>query len=121
MPSVISHKSLLLIKFKYTMGTCFTNLRLFFHEFSFITKTPFPPLRKELNTVRVQLLSEASKLFSQAVFQHIVVRKTASSQGILQGAKNMEVRLYEIVTLGRIRENSPPQGCNCLLCAQICV
>ena len=101
------------------MCTYVTKLRLFCHEFSFIINTRLPTLRKELNTFRAQLFAEAPKLFPHDEFQHVLVRKTASSECILQGAKNMEVRGCEIVTVERIRENSPPQGCNCLLCVQI--
>jgi len=47
-------------------------------------------MRKELNTVRAQLFVEASELFPYDAFQNVDVRKTASSECILQGAKNME-------------------------------
>jgi hypothetical protein len=40
---------------------------------------------------RVKLFAEASELFTHAVFQFVVIRKTASSECILQGAKKMEV------------------------------
>ena len=113
---MISHKSIFLIQFNCIICTCFTDLILFFHEFSFIIKTHFPTLRKELNTVRAQIFAEASELFPHDVFHHVVVRKTASSECILQGAKNMAVRGYEIVTVGRIRENSPLQSCNWFFC-----
>jgi hypothetical protein len=39
---------------------------------------------------RVKLFAETSELFTHAVFQLVVVRKTASSECILQGAKKMK-------------------------------
>jgi hypothetical protein len=73
------------------MGTLFTKLRLFFHKVSFTINTLFPPLRQTLYAGRVKLFAEASVLVTHAVFQLIVVRKTASSERILQGAQYMEV------------------------------
>jgi hypothetical protein len=73
------------------MGTSFTKLRLFFHKVSFIINILPPPLREMLNAGRVKLFAEASELFTHAVFQLVVVRKTASSECILQGAKKMDV------------------------------
>jgi hypothetical protein len=75
----------------------FYEVEIIFPRILFITKTIFQTLRKQLNTVRVQLFAEVSELFPHDVFQHVVVRKTASSECILQGAKYMEVRGYEIV------------------------
>ena len=48
-------------------------------------------MRETLYTGRVKLFAEASNLFTHAVFQLVVVRKTASSECILQGSKKMEV------------------------------
>jgi hypothetical protein len=48
-------------------------------------------LRQTLYAGRVKLFAEASELVTDAVFQLVVVLKTASSERILQGAKNMEV------------------------------
>jgi hypothetical protein len=51
---------------------------------------------------RVKLFAEASLLFTHAVFQLVVVRKTASSVCILQGAKKMEVGGCSIRTADRM-------------------
>ena len=40
---------------------------------------------------RVKPSAEASGLFTHSVFQAVVVRKTASSECILQGAKDMKL------------------------------
>jgi hypothetical protein len=45
-------------------------------------------LREMLYSGRLKLFVEAWDLFKHAVFQHFVVRKTASSGCILQGAKD---------------------------------
>jgi hypothetical protein len=62
-----------------------------FHKVSFIINTLFPPLRQTLYAGRVKLFAEASVLFTHAVFQLVVVRKTASTERILLGAKNIYV------------------------------
>jgi hypothetical protein len=48
-------------------------------------------LREALYAGRLKLSVEASELYTYAVFQFVDVRKTASSECILQGAKKMEV------------------------------
>jgi hypothetical protein len=48
-------------------------------------------LRETLYAGRVKLFAEASELFTRVVFQLVVGRKTASTEGIIQGPKNMEV------------------------------
>jgi hypothetical protein len=68
------------------MGTSFSKRRLFFHKVSII-KTLFPPLCETLYAGRVKLFAEASELFTHAVFQLVVIRKTASSECSLQEAK----------------------------------
>jgi hypothetical protein len=57
----------IVIKFTYIIGTVFINLRLFFHKFSFIINTLFPPLQETLYAGRVKLFAEASKLFAHAL------------------------------------------------------
>jgi hypothetical protein len=79
------------MKLTYITGTSFTKLGLFFHKVSFIINTLFSPLRETLYASRVKLIAEASELFTHAVFQFVVDRKTASSDCILEGAKKMEV------------------------------
>jgi hypothetical protein len=48
-------------------------------------------LRETLFADRVELFAEESELFTHAVFQLVVVCKTAFSERILQEAKKMEV------------------------------
>jgi hypothetical protein len=48
-------------------------------------------LHETLYAGRVKLFAEASELFTHAVFQFVVVRKTASLECILEGTKKMEV------------------------------
>ena len=43
-----------------------------------------------MSVCRVKLFAAASELFTHAVFQVVVFRKTASSGYIFQGAKNKE-------------------------------
>jgi hypothetical protein len=69
------------------MGTPLTKLRLFFCKAFFNINTIFPRLRETLYAGRVKLFAEAFELFMHAVFQLIVVGKTASSPCILQGAR----------------------------------
>jgi hypothetical protein len=78
------------MKFTYIMGTSLTKLRLFFHKVFFIVDVHFPSLRKMLYAGSVKLFTEASELFTHAVFELVVVRKTASSEFILPGAKRMK-------------------------------
>jgi hypothetical protein len=76
------------IKFTYITGTSFSKFRLYFQKVFFIINT------LSLGTLcagRVQLFAEAPELFTHDVFQLVVIRKTASSEYILKGAKNMEV------------------------------
>jgi hypothetical protein len=75
------------MKLTYNIGTSFTKLRLFFHKVYFFINTIFPPLSQTLYAGRVKLFAEASELVTHAVFRLVVVRKTASSECILQGAK----------------------------------
>jgi hypothetical protein len=63
--------------------------RLFCPQVSFIIKTLFPPLRGTLYAGRVKLLAEGPEIFTHALFQFVAVRKTASSEGLLQGSKKM--------------------------------
>jgi hypothetical protein len=69
------------------MGISFTKSKLFFHKVSIINTLFSSPLCETLYAGRVKLFAEASELFTPAVFQLVVVRKTASSESILQGAK----------------------------------
>jgi hypothetical protein len=78
------------MKFTHIMGTSFTKLRLFFNKVFYTINTFFPPLRETLYAGRVKRFAEASKFSTHAVFQLVVVRKTASSNCIHQGAKKME-------------------------------
>jgi hypothetical protein len=75
------------------MGTSFTELKLFPHEIFFVISTHISTLRETLHACRVKLFAEASQFFAHAVFQLVVVvvYKTASSECILQGTRNMEV------------------------------
>ena len=91
------------------MGTAFTALRLSLHEVLIINPL-FPPMHETLCAGRVKPSAEASGLYTHAVFQP-VVRKTASSECILQWAKEMRVR-------GRMKEKSPPYCCSFLSCRQ---
>jgi hypothetical protein len=53
-------------------------LRLFFRIVSSIINTLFKPLRETLYVVCVKLDIEVSQVFTHAVFQLVVFRKTAS-------------------------------------------
>ena len=68
-----------------------SKLRLFSHKVFFIFNTIFPPLHEALCASTGKLFVEAPEFFRRAVFQLVVVvvRKTASSEGILQGAKKV--------------------------------
>jgi hypothetical protein len=70
-----------------TQSTFSTNMRLlFFHKFS-TRNTLFTPLRDILYARSVKLFAETSELFMHAVFRLVVVRKTVSSECILQGVQ----------------------------------
>jgi hypothetical protein len=63
-------------------------LSLSFREAFFMISALFPRFRETLYAGRVKHSAEAPELFWHAVFQLVVVvRKTASSECILQGAK----------------------------------
>jgi hypothetical protein len=74
------------------LGYAFTKFRLFFHKVSFIINTPFPPLQEMLYASCIKLLAETPEFFTHAVFQLVIVHKTASLECLLQRAKKMEVR-----------------------------
>jgi len=77
-------------------GTFFAKLRLILHEVSFSTNTIFRLLRETLNAGRVKLFAEALELFTHAVFQLVVVRKTAHLGGhTAAGQKDVEVGAAE--------------------------
>lgn len=78
------------MKFMYSMGTSLAELRLFFHKVSFIINTLFPLLCEMLYAGCMKLFAEASELFTHAVFQPVIHKKT-SLECIHQWAKNMEV------------------------------
>jgi hypothetical protein len=73
------------IKFTYIMSTSSTNVRLFFQKFS-ISNTLCTPLLEILHAGSVQTFAETSELFMHALFR-LVVRKTASSECIIQGGQ----------------------------------
>jgi hypothetical protein len=101
------------MKFTYIMGTSFTKLRLFFHKVLFIINTLFQPLCEVLYTSHIKLFAEASKLFTHAVFQLIVIHKMASLEYMLRGGhKDGSGRVLNL-DLWRMGENSPPR-CSCL-------
>ena len=58
----------IIIKFTYIMDIQFTNLRLFFHNVSFIMNTVFLPLRKMLYVDHWKLFDRASKISMHTVF-----------------------------------------------------
>ena len=65
-----------MMKFTYCISYTFvTELKLFFHKVSTINT----PLSESQDAGRVKLYAEASELFTHAVFQLVVLRKTASS------------------------------------------
>ena len=91
------------------MGASFTKLRLFFHIVSIIINKLFPPLRETNYAGRVGLFAVQS-----------VVGKTAASECMLHGAKNMKVGWCLIRSVGRkMMENSPAHCCSRLPCEQI--
>jgi hypothetical protein len=67
----------------------FLGLRTKGYKVSSIINTLFPPLREALYVGRVKLFAEASELFAHALVLLLVVRKTAFSECILQGAKKL--------------------------------
>jgi len=73
---------------------------------SFTINTLFPPMRRTLYAGRAEPSAEASGLYTHALLQVVVVvvRKTASSECILQGAKNMEVVGCQIGNVERMRK-----------------
>jgi hypothetical protein len=89
----------------YITDTPFTALRLFLHKVSFTIDTLFPPTRETLYAGRVEPSAETLGFYTRAFLQLVVFRKTASSECILQGAKNMEVggcQIGNVETIGRI-------------------
>ena len=74
-------------------GYIFYKVEIFFLKLSFIINILFPLFFCEtLYAGRLKLFAEVSKLFSHLVFHLVVVRKTASSEYIFQGAKELEIR-----------------------------
>ena len=62
-------------------------------------------MRETLYVGRVEPSAEASGLYAHALLQVVVVRKTASSECMLQGAKNMEVVRRQTGKVERMRKN----------------
>lgn len=77
--------------------------------------TFLPLLRETLYAGRVKFFAEESKHFTHVVFYVVIIRKTASSECILQWTKRMEVAGCSIGAVGRMRSNSPPHSYNCTL------
>jgi hypothetical protein len=61
------------------MDTSFTKFGLFLHKISITINTLFPTFHETLYAAVLIIFAEASELFTHAVFQLVVVRKTASS------------------------------------------
>jgi len=63
--------------------TFVTEFKLFFHKVSIINTLFLPTLSETQDAGRVKVYAEASELFTHAVFQLVILRKTASSEFIL--------------------------------------
>jgi hypothetical protein len=85
------------------MGASFTKFRLFFHSVFLIINTLFPILHVKMYAGCVKLYAGTSDIFTHAVFQLVVARKTASSECVRQGAKEMEEVVCQIGTEWRMR------------------
>jgi hypothetical protein len=85
------------------MGASFTNFRLFFHNVFLIINTLFPTLHVKMYACCVKLYAETSEIFTHAVFQLVIAHKTASSECVFQGAKEMEGGGCQIGTEGRMK------------------
>ena len=94
--------------FTYITGIPFTALRLFLHTVSFTIDTLYPSTRETLYAGRVEPSVETSGLYTHALLQLVVVRKTASSECIIHGAKNMEVGGCQIGNVETMRKNWGP-------------
>ena len=103
------------IKFIHAKCTSFKKLRLFFHKVSFTNSILFPPLHEILYAGHLKLFCEVLELITHPAFQLTVICKIASLECTLHRAKKMEVGGCKIRKMGRMRENSPPHCCNCLL------
>ena len=73
------------------MGTSFKGLRLFFRKVSFIINKSFPFSHETLCAGHIKLFAAASVILPHAVFQLVMLCKTAFWECIHQGAKRMEV------------------------------
>ena len=85
------------------MGASFTKFRLFFHNVFLIINTLFTTLHVKIHARCVKVYVEMSEIFTHAVFQLVVARKTASSECVLQGTKEMAERGCQIGAEGRMR------------------
>jgi len=65
--------------------------QIIFPQSLFHYQHPFHRLPETLHDGCVNIFAEASVLFTRVAFYLFVFRKTASSESILQGAKEMEV------------------------------
>ena len=88
-------------------GTAFTKMRLFFHSLLDYKHT-FATLCEILYARCIQLCAEAFELFRHAQLQLIIICKTVSSRCILQWAKEMEERGWQIWTIGNTRKSTLP-------------
>jgi hypothetical protein len=70
MPVIFSQKLqfTIMIAFTYTLGTSFTELRLFFHKFSNINNTVILTFCETLYADSIKLFAEASEIFTHVVF-----------------------------------------------------
>lgn len=79
------------MKITYIMGTALTKWRLFFPQTLLSYQQTFPPLCETLCAGCVKVFAEALELFTRAVFQVVIVDKTAISGCILQGSQKVVV------------------------------
>jgi len=73
------------------MGSSFTSFDIIFPQILLHYQHTFPPLSETLYAGRITLLAEALEISMHVEFQFVVVvRKTTSSDCVLQGAKRWE-------------------------------
>ena len=74
----------------YITGASFTKFTLFFDNVFLIINTLFPTLHVDVYASCVKLFAETLEIITHAVFQLVVGRKKASSECVLQGAREVE-------------------------------
>ena len=90
MPPILLPETIITIKLALYHGFILDKFEIIFSQILLHNQHTFPPLRQTLYAGRITLLAEASELSTHVAPQFVVVRKTTSSDCVLQEAKRQQ-------------------------------